>query len=179
MSVQSWQNGLAVCTSDFIRKRMHVYDAEFLCGNVPFRLVWCRACGNLNHCFRTNINKSVLMPKSFFIWGFKMPFRQLLKSPYQYIKNRNRIFHELKLNLRWDQWSKILIWQLFENSIFYLIGSFTPKINIHLMAYKKKQTVRRCLPSKTVIPKVRRTVVKVWQKLSLTDKIILIVGPSD
>ena len=30
----------------------------------------------------------------------------------------------------------------------YLIGSLTPKINIHLMAYKKKQTVRRCLPSK-------------------------------
>jgi hypothetical protein len=52
MSVQSWQNGLAVCTSDFIRKRMHVYDAEFLCGNVPFRLVWCRARGNPNHCFQ-------------------------------------------------------------------------------------------------------------------------------
>jgi hypothetical protein len=68
---------------------------------------------------------------------------------------------------------------LFSFSIFYLIGSFTPKINIHLMAYKKKQTVRRCLPSKTVIPKVRRTVAKVRQKLSWTNKIILIVGPID
>jgi len=44
-----------------------------------------------------------------------MPFRQLLKSPYQYFKNRNGIFCELKLNLRWEQWSNILIWQLFEN----------------------------------------------------------------
>ena len=33
----------------------------------------------------------------------------------------------------------------------YLIGSLTPKINIHLMAYKKKQTVRRCLPSKILL----------------------------
>ena len=68
---------------------------------------------------------------------------------------------------------------LFSFSNFYLIGSFTPKINIHLRAYKKKQTVRRCLPSKTVIPKVRRTVAKVRQKLSWTNKIILIVGPID
>jgi len=44
-----------------------------------------------------------------------MPFRQILKSPYQYFKNRNGIFHELKMNLRWEQWSNILIWQLFEN----------------------------------------------------------------
>jgi hypothetical protein len=44
-----------------------------------------------------------------------MPFRQLMKSPYQYFKNRNGIFLELKLNLRWEQWSNILIWQLFEN----------------------------------------------------------------
>ena len=33
----------------------------------------------------------------------------------------------------------------------YLIGSLTPKINIHLMAYKKKQTVWRCLPSKILL----------------------------
>ena len=33
----------------------------------------------------------------------------------------------------------------------YLIGSLSPKINIHLMAYKKKQTVRRCLPSKILL----------------------------
>jgi hypothetical protein len=31
----------------------------------------------------------------------------------------------------------------------YLIGSLTPKINIHLMAYKKKQTVWRCLRQKS------------------------------
>jgi hypothetical protein len=68
---------------------------------------------------------------------------------------------------------------LFSFSIFYLIGSFTPKINIHLMAYKKKQTVQRCLQSKTVIPKVHQTVAKVRQILSWTDKIILIVGPID
>ena len=68
---------------------------------------------------------------------------------------------------------------LFSFSIFYLIGSFTSKINIHLMTYKKKQTFQRCLPSKTVIPKVRRTVAKVRQKLSWIDKIILIVGPID
>ena len=36
-------------------------------------------------------------------------------SPYQYFKNRNGIFRELKLNLRREQWSNILIWQLFEN----------------------------------------------------------------
>jgi hypothetical protein len=29
----------------------------------------------------------------------------------------------------------------------HLIGSLTPTINIHLMAYQKKNTVRRCLPS--------------------------------
>jgi hypothetical protein len=68
---------------------------------------------------------------------------------------------------------------LFSFSIFYLIGSFTPKINIHLMAYKKKQTVQRCLQSKTVIPKVHQTVAKVRQILSWTDKIILIIGPID
>jgi hypothetical protein len=33
----------------------------------------------------------------------------------------------------------------------YLTGSLTPKINIHLMAYKKKQTVQRCLPSKILL----------------------------
>jgi hypothetical protein len=33
----------------------------------------------------------------------------------------------------------------------YLIGSLNPKINIHLMAYKKTQTVRRCLPSKILL----------------------------
>jgi hypothetical protein len=33
-----------------------------------------------------------------------MPFRQLLKSPYQYFKNWNGIFRKLKLNLRWEQW---------------------------------------------------------------------------
>jgi hypothetical protein len=33
----------------------------------------------------------------------------------------------------------------------YQIGSLTPKINIHLMAYKKKQTVRRCLTSKILL----------------------------
>ena len=41
-------------TSDFIRKRMCAYDAEFLCGNAPFRRVlrlWHRACGNHNHCW--------------------------------------------------------------------------------------------------------------------------------
>jgi hypothetical protein len=40
---------------------------------------------------------------------------RLLKSPYQYFKNSNGIFCELKLNLWWEQWSNILIWQLFEN----------------------------------------------------------------
>jgi hypothetical protein len=30
----------------------------------------------------------------------------------------------------------------------YLIGRLPPKINIHLIAYKKKQAVRRCLLSK-------------------------------
>ena len=44
-----------------------------------------------------------------------MPFQQLLKFPYQYFKNRNGIFRELQLNLRWEQWSNILIWELFEN----------------------------------------------------------------
>ena len=44
-----------------------------------------------------------------------MPFRQLLKSPYQYFKNRNGIFCKLELNLRWEQWSNIFIWQLFQN----------------------------------------------------------------
>jgi hypothetical protein len=33
----------------------------------------------------------------------------------------------------------------------YLIGSLSPKINIHLMAYKKKQSVWRCLPSKILL----------------------------
>jgi hypothetical protein len=33
----------------------------------------------------------------------------------------------------------------------YSIGSLIPKINIHLMAYKKKQTVRRCLRSKILL----------------------------
>jgi hypothetical protein len=32
--------------------------------------------------------------------GFEMAFRQLLKSPYQYFKNRNGIFRKLKLNLQ-------------------------------------------------------------------------------
>jgi hypothetical protein len=33
----------------------------------------------------------------------------------------------------------------------YLIESLTPKINIRLIAYKKKQAVRRCLPSKILL----------------------------
>ena len=33
----------------------------------------------------------------------------------------------------------------------YIIGSLNPKINIHLMAYKKNQTVQRCLPSKILL----------------------------
>ena len=67
-----------------------------------------------------------------------MPFRQLLKSPYQYFKNRNGIFRVLKLNLRWEQWSNILIWQLFENlpKIKYFLGyvnrSVGPTIKIIL-----------------------------------------------
>ena len=36
-------------TSDFIRKRMRAYDAEFLCGNVPFHQVWRGVRGNPNH----------------------------------------------------------------------------------------------------------------------------------
>jgi hypothetical protein len=67
-----------------------------------------------------------------------MPFRQLLKSPYQYFKNRNGIFRELKLNLRWEQWSNILIWQLFENLpkieyfLAYVNRSIGPTIKIIL-----------------------------------------------
>ena len=68
-----------------------------------------------------------------------MPFRQLLKSPYQYFKNRNGIFCELQLNLRWEQWSNILIWQLFENLskikyflAWYVYQSFGPTIKIIL-----------------------------------------------
>jgi hypothetical protein len=33
----------------------------------------------------------------------------------------------------------------------YLIRRIPPKINIHLIAYKKKQAVRRCLPSKILL----------------------------
>jgi hypothetical protein len=69
-----------------------------------------------------------------------MPFRKLLKSPYQYFKNRNGIFRELKLNLRWEQWSNILIWQLFENlpkikyfPTYYVNRSIGPTIKIILL----------------------------------------------
>ena len=66
MSVQSWQNGSAVCTSDFIRKRMRTYDAEFLYEDAPFRRVmrlWCRAGGNPNHCITDNFHN---LPVTFF-----------------------------------------------------------------------------------------------------------------
>ena len=66
--------------------------------------------------------------------GTKMPFQQLLKSPYQYFKNRNGIFHEFRLNLRWEQWSNILIWQLFEN---------LPKIKYFLAYMLTGQLVQR------------------------------------
>jgi hypothetical protein len=67
-----------------------------------------------------------------------MPFWQLLKSPYQYFKNRNGILCELKLNLRWEQWSNSLIWQLFENLpkikyfLAYINRSIGPTIKIIL-----------------------------------------------
>jgi len=67
-----------------------------------------------------------------------MPFRQLLKCLYQYFENRNGIFRDLKLNLRWEQWSNILIWQLFENLpkikyfLAYVNRSISPTIKIIL-----------------------------------------------
>jgi hypothetical protein len=74
-----------------------------------------------------------------------MPFRQLLKSPYQYFKNRNGIFCELKLNLRWEQWSNILIWQLFENlpKIKYLTGQLVQRLRLF---YRSKTIFVRLLP---------------------------------
>jgi hypothetical protein len=50
----------------------------------------------------------------------------------------------------------------------YPIGSLTPKINIHLMAYKKKQTVWRCLPSKIL----KRTYGKVVHKQKMDSYIV-------
>jgi hypothetical protein len=61
-----------------------------------------------------------------------------MTSRNQYFKNRNGIFHKLKLNLRWEQWSNILIWQLFENLpkikyfLAYVNRSIGPTIKIIL-----------------------------------------------
>ena len=46
---------------------------------------------------------------------------------------QNETRHEVEYIRRCIQYS--ISWKV------YLIGSLTPKINIHLMAYKKKQTV--------------------------------------
>ena len=78
-----------------------------------------------------------------------MPFWQLLKSPYQYFKNRNGIFCELKLNLRWEQWSNILIWQLFENLpkikyfLSYVNGQLVQRLRLF---YRSKTIFVRLLP---------------------------------
>ena len=73
-----------------------------------------------------------------------MPFRQLLKSPYQYFKNRNGIFRELKLNLRWEQWSNILIWQLFENLPeikYFLAYMLTGQLVQRLRLFYRSKTI--------------------------------------
>ena len=60
----------------------------------------------------------------------------LISTKDQYFKNRNGIFHEFKLKLRWEQWSNILIWQLFENlpiiKYFLAYQSIGPTIKIIL-----------------------------------------------
>ena len=59
--------------------------------------------------------------------------------------NKKKIELSYRIHLKFNLSDTQISWK------GYLIGSLTPKINIHLMAYKKKQTVRRCLPSKILL----------------------------
>ena len=68
----------------------------------------------------------------------------LKNSPQPYMLNKKKEL-SYRIHLKFNISDTQISWK------GYLIGSLTPKINIHLMSYKKKQTVRRCLPSKILL----------------------------
>jgi hypothetical protein len=59
----------------------------------------------------------------------------LKNSPLPSMLNKRKIELSYRIHLKFNLSDTHISWK------GYLIGSLTPKINIHLMAYKKKQTV--------------------------------------